>query len=377
MNGLFEASSIKALNMRNRSVRSATWSGVGDDKGFVTDRAVELYADLAAGGVGLIVTGFQYVLPNGVAMPYQVGNYDEAQVPGLSRLADAIHEHGGTAVVQLAHTGAKANPKLFPEDGETWAPSALTDPLTGNTPREMSGSQITLTIEAYAAAASRCKRAGFDGIQLHGAHGYGINQFLSGATNRRGDAYGGDIKNRYRYLGVVLEAVRGAVGEDYPVLIKLSGNDYVEGGLSTEESLQVAKLLEQDGLDAIEVSGGSRASADGMIPSRLKIRKPEDEAYLLDLAAAFKEAVKLPIITVGGIRSPEVVSDVLSQGKADYVAMCRPFIREPGLVNRWKSGDLKKASCISCNGCFETALEGNGVYCKIEQKLKTAAKAGK
>lgn len=369
MNALFQASSIKSLNLSNRSIRSATWSGVGDAKGFMTDRGIQLYANLAAGGVGLIVTGFQYVLPNGAAVPYQVGNYDDVQVEVLSKLAEAVHEREGRVVVQLTHTGAKANPKVFPEEGEIWAPSAVTDPLTGNTPREMTDAEITQTVEAYAAAAARCKRAGIDGVQLHGAHGYGINQFLSAASNRRGDGYGGDIKSRYRYLGQVFEAVRGAVGEDYPVLIKLSGNDYAEGGLSSEESLQVARRLEQDGIDAIEVSAGSRASADGMIPSRLKIRKPEDEAYLVHLAARFKETVSVPIVTVGGIRSPQVVSDILSQGKADYVAMCRPFIREPGLVNRWKSGDLKKAACISCNGCFETAAEGNGVYCKVEKKL--------
>jgi 2,4-dienoyl-CoA reductase-like NADH-dependent reductase (Old Yellow Enzyme family) len=241
--------------------------------------------------------------------------------------------------------------------------------MTGNTPKEMTRSEITQTVEAYAAAAARCRQAGFDGIQLHAAHGYGINQFLSGAFNRRSDVYGGDIDARYRFLGEVLEAVRGAVGEDYPVFTKLSGHDYFKDGLVPEETLHVARRLVQDGIDCIEVSAGSRASADNMIPSRLKIRKPEDEAYLADLAVRFKETVNVPIVTVGGIRSPETISDILSQGKADYVAMCRPFIREPHLMNRWKSGDLKKATCISCNGCFETTLEGNGVICKIERQL--------
>ena len=374
MSALFEASSIQSMNLDNRTVRSATWSGIGDAKGFITDRGIELYGDLAAGGVGLIVTGFQYVLPNGVALSFQVGNYDDAHAEGLSRLAKAIHDRGSTVVVQLVHTGAKANPKLFVEEEEIWGPSAVTDPQSGNTPQEMTTAQITRTVEAYAAAAARCKSSGIDGIQLHGAHGYGINQFLSATSNRRGDAYGGDIDNRYRYLGEVLEGIRGAVGDDYPVLIKLSGNDYVDGGLTTEESLHVARRLAQDGMDAIEVSAGSKVAVDGKIPSRMKIRKPEDEAYLVDLAARFKETVSLPIITVGGIRSPEVISDILSQGKADYVAMCRPFIREPGLVNRWKSGDLKKATCISCNGCFEAGTEGNGVYCKAEKKLREKEK---
>jgi 2,4-dienoyl-CoA reductase-like NADH-dependent reductase (Old Yellow Enzyme family) len=367
---LFEKTSIKSLELENRSVRSATWSGVGDAKGYVTDRAIEVYAELARGEVGLIITGFQYVLPNGIGIIHQVGNYRDDQVEGLGRMATAIHAENGKVCAQLVHTGTKGRPELFPEKGEIWGPSAVVDPITENRAKELSSSEIGQLVEAYAAAASRSKEAGYDAIQLHGAHGYGINQFLSSFFNRRGDAYGGSIKKRYRFLAEVMEAVRGAVGGDFPVFIKLSGHDYCEGGLVAEESLEVAKRLADDGIDAIEVSAGSRASGDDFIPSRLKIRKEEDEAYLADLAAAFKRSVGVPIITVGGIRSPKVISDTLSDGKADYVAMCRPLIREPHLIKRWKSGDLSKATCISCNKCFETAAEGNGVYCYVERKLQ-------
>jgi 2,4-dienoyl-CoA reductase-like NADH-dependent reductase (Old Yellow Enzyme family) len=192
--------------------------------------------------------------------------------------------------------------------------------------------------------------------------------------NQRSDAYGGDIRKRYRFLGEVMEAVRGTVGNDYPLLVKLSGHDYFERGLVPEESLYVARRLADDGIDAIEISAGSRASADGMIPSRLKIRKEEDEAYLAHLAGRFKETVDVPIITVGGIRSPAVISRILSDGLADYVALCRPLIREPHLINRWKSGDLKRSKCTSCNGCFDTAAEGTGVACKVERALKEKGK---
>lgn len=367
---LFEKSLIKSLELPNRAVRSATWSGVADEKGHVTDSAERVYGDLARGGVGLIITGFQYVLPNGVAMPRQVGNYDDGCFEGLKRMADLIHAAGAKVVAQIVHTGAKANPKLFPEPGEIWGASAIKDPQTENMPKEMTVAEIAQVVEAYAAAAARSKKAGFDGVQLHGAHGYGINQFLSAAANKRSDAYGGDIDNRYRILGEVMEAVRGAVGDDFPVMIKLSGADYYQGGLTVEESLQVGRRLGDDGIDAIEVSGGSRASYDGKIPSRKKIKKESDEAYLLDLAAGFKAAVNVPIITVGGVRSPGVIERILSEGKADYVSMCRPLIREPGLVNRWKSGDRAPAKCISCNGCFETTLEGRGVFCKVDAKKK-------
>ncbi len=367
---LFERTTIKSLELDNRFVRSATWSGVGDLKGYVTDRAVEMYTRLADGGVGLIITGFQYVMPNGVAMPYQIGNYADDMCEGLTQWVEAIHAHRGKVVAQLVHTGAKANPDLFFEEGEVWGPSAVPDPLNGRTPKEMSQQEISQVVEAFAAAAARAQKAGFDGIQLHAAHGYGINQFLSAASNRRSDTYGGDIQRRYRFLGEILEAIRGAVGKDYPVFIKLSGNDYFEGGLTQEESLTVGRRLADDGIDCIEVSGGSRASADGMIPSRPNILREREEAYLAQLAKRFKETVPVPIITVGGIRSLSVASRIVDEGLADYVAMCRPFIREPNLIKRWKSEDLRKATCISCNGCFDTGTQGAGVSCAADKSRK-------
>lgn len=365
---LFETTWIRSLELKNRSVRSATWSGVGGDRGYVTNRAVEFYRELGQGSIGLIVTGYQYVLPNGVQLPFTIGIYEDDQIEGLSRLAGAVHDEGGKVISQIVHVGARANPKLLPEGEEIWTPSAIPDPVSGQVFKEMTKSDISTLIDAYAAAAARAKKAGFDGVQLHGAHGYGINQFLSGAWNRRGDAYGGSLKNRYRFLGEVLEGARAAVGDDFPVLIKLNAHDYVEGGLSPEQAIQIARRLAEDGIDAIEVSAGSAASPKDKAPSR-PVEKEEDEAYFADLAAVVKESVKVPIIAVGGIRSVKTVNNILSQRKADYVAMSRPFIREPHLISRWKSGDTSKAQCISCKGCFETAMQGLGISCKERRKL--------
>jgi 2,4-dienoyl-CoA reductase-like NADH-dependent reductase (Old Yellow Enzyme family) len=331
---------------------------------------VELYVNLADGGVGLIISGFQYVLPNGVGIAHQIGNYSDDSVIGLTRLAEAACVRGVRVMAQLVHTGSKANPELFPEEGDVWGPSAVPDPLTGNNPKEMTQQEIARLVEAYAAAASRAKRAGFAGIQLHGAHGYGINQFLSAASNRRSDKYGGSISRRYRFLGEVLECLRGAVGKDYPLFIKLSGNDFFAGGLVPEESIYFGRRLTEDGIDCIEVSAGSKASADGMIPSRTNVHRVSDEAYLARLAGCFKEALRVPIITVGGIRSPEVVAKILAEDVADYVAFCRPLIREPHLISRWQHGDLEKSKCISCNGCYETGLTGLGISCKMERRLR-------
>jgi len=367
---LFESTTIKSMDLSNRSWRSATWAGVGDERGYVTDRAVDFYRELGRGGIGLIVTGYEHVMPNGQGLQYMIGNYEDDQIEGLSRLAEAVHAEGGKIVPQIVHAGLSANPDHFPSGFEHLAPSAIPDPGSGKVPREMTTQEIRQLVEAFAAAADRSKKAGFDGVQLHGAHGFLINQFLSGYFNKRGDGYGGNLSNRYRFFGEVLEAVRGSVGEDFPVLTKLSGHDFVEGGLIPEETVKVAQRLADDGIDAIEVSGGSSASPPEMGPARTKIKKEENQAYLLDLAIAIKEAVRVPVATVGGVRSLNMIEKIIGDGKADYVSMARPFIREPNLMNRWESGDTDPPKCISCNGCFETGVMGLGISCKIERKLK-------
>jgi 2,4-dienoyl-CoA reductase-like NADH-dependent reductase (Old Yellow Enzyme family) len=372
---LFEKTFIKSLEIPNRTMRSATWTGLGDSDGFVTDMAPAFYSNLAYGGVGLIVTGYQYILNNGRQLPYMIGNCGEDRVDGLSKIAAAVHAHGGKVVPQIVHTGINAATKFFKEGDELWGPSATAGSASGTAPVEVDAPRIRLLVEAYASAADRAKRAGFDGVQLHGAHGYGINQFLSAAWNVRGDGYGGSVKNRYRFLAETLEAVRGAVGTDFPVMIKLNAHDFVEGGLVPEEAIQIARMLEADGIDLIEVSAGSAASPNNLGPVRKGVARKQDEAYMVDLAAAIKRSVRIPVATVGGIRSVERIQEILDQGQADYLAMSRPFIREPALVNRWKQGDTSRATCISCNGCFETGLAGIGISCKADREKAEKASA--
>ena len=246
----------------------------------------------------------------------------------------------------------------------------------GKTPHEATKEEIRHLVEAYAAAALRSRNAGFDGVQLHGAHGYGINQFLSPAWNRRGDAYGGNAKNRYRFLGEVMEAVKGAVGDDFPVLIKLSGHDYLEKGLVPQDTVEIGRYLNEDGIAAIEVSGGNSDSPDNLGPVRRKINKEEDESYFADLSLAMKHAVKVPVITVGGVRSLKTISDLLDGGKADYVAMSRPFIREPYLIERWLSGDTAKASCVSCNGVLRDRFGWCGNFMQSGAKTQREGRQG-
>jgi 2,4-dienoyl-CoA reductase-like NADH-dependent reductase (Old Yellow Enzyme family) len=222
-------------------------------------------------------------------------------------------------------------------------------------------------IEAFAMAARRAKIAGFDGVQIHGAHGYLLSEFISPKFNHRTDEYGGSIENRARLPLAVLQAIREAVGADYPVLIKLNCKEFVDDGLQPEEFVQVGKMLADAGIDAIEVSGGLPVSPKTR-PSQLGINREEKEAYFQEEAKALRKETDVTIILVGGNRSFHIAERLVVEGVADYISMSRPFIREPRLINRWKAGDLTKAACLSDNMCFKPALKGEGIYCVTEER---------
>jgi len=365
MSKLFETTKLKGLTLKNRFVRSATAEGMATEDGEATPRLINLMAELAEGGVGLIITGHAYVAKRGQASPAQLGIYDDKLIPGLRKMTDAVHERGGTIVAQLAHSGMLAIPKLI--NTAPLAPSEI-EGLVDVPLQEMTIEDIKETIEAFGKAAARAREAGFDGVQIHAAHSYLLSQFLSPAYNHRGDAYGGSIENRARMLVEVVQAVRERVGEDYPLLIKQNSRDFLEGGLELEDSMQAGAMLKEAAVDAIEVSGGTFASGD-LMPIRRGIATEGDEAYFKDEARAFKEQIGLPIIIVGGIRSFSIAEKIVDDHSADYISMSRPFIREPGLINRWQSGDLRKATCLSDSKCLRPALAGKGVYCVVEKRL--------
>jgi 2,4-dienoyl-CoA reductase-like NADH-dependent reductase (Old Yellow Enzyme family) len=369
MASLFEEVVIGRIPMRNRIVRSATWEGMCEQHGAPTERLLALYEGLADGGAGLLITGYAYVRPDGKQMQGKLGIYEDSQVAGLKNVTRRVHGRGGKIVAQLVHAGGqaiRASSGLSPV-----APSAISMPNYPEIPGELAPEDILDIVAAFGRAAWRAKEAGFDGIQLHGAHGYLIHQFLSPLTNRRTDAYGGPLRNRGRFLSEVLHDVRLAVGNDYPVWIKLNGDDFLPGGFTLEEARQVAGTLEREGIDAIEVSGGTAASGE-RTPARTRIDSPEKEAYHRTLARGIKEQVRIPVGVVGGLRSPATLEDILLAGDADFFSMARPLIREPGLVNRWSSGDRSKARCISCNGCFLPGMKEGGIYCVVERKRAPA-----
>ncbi|MDF1591211.1 MAG: NADH:flavin oxidoreductase [Desulfobacterales bacterium] len=361
---LFEKTRINSLALKNRFVRSATWEGMAHKDGACSRRLIDLMAELARGGVGLIISSHAFVLPQGQASPWQVGAYGDELLPGLTRLAQAVHDNGGKILLQLAHAGCHADTELTGQP--PMGPSALNnDP--GESCREMNVAEIDQTVIAFGRAAARAKRAGFDGVQIHAAHGYLLSQFLSPFYNKRTDHYGGSIANRSRIVLDVLKSIRNQTDNHFPVMIKMNSEDYLETGLTMSEMLQTAKRLQQAGIDAVELSGGTKFSGK-LNPIRSGKINPENEAFYKEAAGAFKESISVPLLLVGGIRSYGVAQGLVEAGLADYISLCRPLIREPGLVKRWQSGDTGKSMCRSDNLCFRPAREGKGIYCVRSEK---------
>jgi 2,4-dienoyl-CoA reductase-like NADH-dependent reductase (Old Yellow Enzyme family) len=355
---LFTPGTIGSLRLPNRIVRSATAEFMADAEGRPRPRLKELYRELVRGGVGLIITGHMYVHPGGKANPEMTGIYSDELLPGLAELAQTVHDEGGRAVVQINHAGMQSSRQVVQG---TIAPSAVAVDFLKQPAREMTVAEIELVIDAFAQAGRRAKEAGFDGVQIHAAHGYLVNQFLSPFVNKRTDEWGGDLQGRMRFLRELCRAVREQVGPDYPMLTKLGVADLIEGGLALEEGLQVVAALESMGFDAVEISAGIGGRTSSSI--RTGIRTAADEGYFRPWAQQARQVTRLPIILVGGFRSRRVMEDVLATGDADFISMCRPLICEPDFPNSLRQGLVERSSCISANRCWPEA-EGAGVGCK-------------
>jgi 2,4-dienoyl-CoA reductase-like NADH-dependent reductase (Old Yellow Enzyme family) len=360
---LFSPIQIGNLELDNRLVRSATAERLATEPiGRATPALAALLGGLARGGVGLIISGHAYVSPNGKAHPEMLSAHCDEMIPGLKTLADTVHENGGRIALQINHGGRQCDEVCTPQ---AVAPSPVPT-SSGRLPREMTPADIADAVDAFGQAARRAQLAGFDAIQLHGAHGYLIGQFLSSHTNRRRDAWGGNFERRLRFLAAVCEAVRGEVGPDYPVFIKLGMMDNLQrvpDGLHADDGARIVSRLADLGLNAVEVSGGYAGDSD--FNSRLAVGSREPEAYFRSLAQRARAATRLPVILVGGLRSRAVMDEVLAAGDADMISLCRPLVREPDLPNRLRRGEATAAACISGGRCWAKGL-GQGIACKCE-----------
>ncbi len=347
---MFTENNLAGLKLSNSFVRSATYEAMATEDGYCTPALTDLYVNLAQGEVGMIITSHTYVAPEGQAGSLQLAIHKDGFIPELQKMTTAVHKAGGKIFMQLAHAGPNARVK---PDLKTISPN------TANL------NDIGYVVEVFAAAASRAKQAGFDGVQIHAAHGYLLSQFLSPHYNKREDEYGGSVANRARIILEILAAMRELVN-DYPIIIKINADDFIQGGMIVDEMLETCRLLEQAGIDAIEMSGGTPDSGK-KIPIRIGVgRKIEDEVYYLDAAKLYKQHIKVPLILVGGIRRFVTANYLLENNIADYISLSRPLIREPGLTKRWRNGDTADATCISCNGCLGLIHKAEPVRCVLE-----------
>lgn len=399
------------IELKNRLVRSATYENAATIDGKVTEKLISVYRELAEGGVGLIITGTMGASEKAMSYKFGLGIYDDSLITDLRKIPKTVREADSTCkvIAQVFHPGrqiipeqpgpkfigslprallayVQRHPESLQSEGhhktavEPTAPSPVYDTFFERTPRALSIEEINEVTDTFAEAIRRVQEAGFDGVQIHAAHGYLLSSFLSPYTNRRDDQYGGSTENRVGILREIYEKYRKRVGDDFPILIKINTTDFIPGGMDINEAKKSAKILEKIGFAAIETSGGMWEAVTqsqeelGWPPvilpeSRTEIRSKEQEAYFLPAAKTLKETIGCPIMLVGGIKSFDRIEQVLESGGADLVSLSRPLIRQPDLPNIWLSDSgPNKADCISCNACLPIGAEPTRCRAKLAKK---------
>jgi 2,4-dienoyl-CoA reductase-like NADH-dependent reductase (Old Yellow Enzyme family) len=392
MSILFTPLKLGGLEIKNRFVHSGTYECMADEKGFVTDQLINRYKNISHGEVALIIPGYLNVHPFGKATPHQTCIDSDEKISGLSRLVEAIHEGGAKTCLQLAHAGRQTRKEYM---GQTpMAPSSIGwDPMYMVKPRAMIESEILEAIDAYGKGAARAVKAGTDAIHVSAGAGYLPNQFLSPYLNQRKDKWGGSDENRFRFVREVVNAVRASMPEGMPLLMKLNAVDYTpKEGVTPELAKTYAKWLSELGVDALEITTGTTVYSNmhmwrGQVPVKEFIRplpmwqKPLAWLVLRSMVGKFdfeemwnlKHALfikpvlgKTRLCIVGGNRRLDQMEKLVSSGNADVIFICRPFIREPFLVKRFKEGKATKAACISCNKCVAAIVNNMPLRCYVD-----------
>jgi len=376
MKSVFGDAEIAGVRLKNRIIRSATHEGMADTNGSPTEMMIKKYELLAKGEVGAIITGYAGIQQNGKSPMHNMLMIDsDAQIKPFQELTRRIHEYGTPIFLQIAHCGRQTRSKItgFP----TVAPSPIKDKMYNEEiPHALSEAEINEIIDNFVLAVQRAKKAGFDGVQLHAAHGYLLSSFLSPHMNKRSDKWGGSTENRFRIVGEIIRQARARVGE-YPILAKINAYEKSKDGIRTEEVMKISRCLEQEGCDGIEVSCG--IAEEGFVTSRgdfpfemiatnnFKMEKvprlfyplvelviertmasPEPRfLYNLDHAEKIKKNVSIPVIVVGGIRKLKDIRNIIEQERCDFVSMSRPLIIEPNLVKKFKEGRQSESKCIN------------------------------
>jgi len=351
---LFTPANIGKLKLKNRMLMPPMCTNLADPfDNSVTQEMVDYYATRASGGIALIVVEFAAVRKDGLALLPQLGIYSDRHIPGLARLSEAIKQHGCISCIQIHHAGRQTYPEIT--GSRPVAPSAIPMPGQTTIPRELETEEVRELVGCFVAAAKRAKVAGFDCVEIHGAHGYLVSQFLSPDTNRRNDAYGGDLLGRTRFAVEIVQGIKTECGKDFPVTFRINGDDFVGSGLKIDECVRICKILENAGVDAISVSAGRYEDLSHcLMPSYYK------KGYLLHLAETVKRNVRVPVIAVGRINNPDLAVQVLRDGKADVVALGRALIADPEFPKKVQQGRLEEIRhCVACNTCIGARVFNN------------------
>ncbi len=323
MKRIFESASLGKLTLENRLIRSATWEGLADAAGHMPEELYQVYEGLAKGGVGAIISGFTSVSDDDRYFGGMARLSNDGLIEGHKRLTDICHAENRRVLVQLALGEYHRNIDID----------------------DMTEADITAVIRLFADAARRAEEADYDGVQIHAAHNFFLSRFISPAYNHRSDEYGGSAAGRGKIILDILRGVKDAA-PGLHVTMKINCSDFMPGGLTTSESLEICQLCAEAGMDSIEVSGNGTSVAG--------IRAGVNEAYFKEFALALADAVSIPIILVGGHRSLESMESVLNEGRIEFLSLSRPLVREPDLPSRWQRGDTAPSKCVSCNMCYQT-----------------------
>lgn len=353
---------IKKTEIPNRVVMPPMGTGLCNPDGTVNDAILAYMNRQASSGAGLIISEIAAVHPTGLVSPFEIGAYDDKFIPGLKQFAEAAHAGGGKAVMQLHHGGRESGYLL--KKGKAIGPSAIPSLVYRQEPREMTLDDIQEVITSFGTAAVRAMEAGFDGVEIHGAHGYLLTQFLSAISNQRQDQYGGSFENRARFMLEVLREVRTQLGEDTPVLLRISAEEFIKNGYTVEDVQIIMPQLVEAGADVIHASIGTHGSPGGITSAPPQY----DTGFNVWRAKKLKDTVSVPVIAVGRFNDPQAADDVIAGGDADFVAFGRQQLCDPDYLAKAREGHNQDIRiCIACNqGCIEREmLEAKSVRCAI------------
>lgn len=363
MEHLFSTFSIKGCELKNRIVMPGLASFLIENDGSIPQKAIEHYRLRAAGGPAMVIMEACAVSPEGIVSPHQARIFDDRFVEGLSKIARAMKSEGTVPAVQLHHGGRQTSAKVI--HGQPVGPSPLPCPSIRGEVTPLTVNGIQELVKKFGDAADRALQAGFELIEIHGAHGYLINQFLSRFSNIRQDAYGGDIAGRTRFAQEIVREIRKRVGDAFPISFKISAMEFVKNGLNVEESLEILKILVKEGVDAVQVSAGNDATPEWICQPMFM-----EKACLTDYAWAIKKELDVPIMAVGRINDPLLAEEIIKTGKADLVCIGRGLLADPGMPNKAREGRLDDIrTCIACNTCMESIFKKGRVECLVNPTL--------